>query len=147
MLFIAYAALLGISLSFILLIYTASSVLSMFVTASALFGVMAVAGYTTHQDLTRFGSLLMMALVGVIIAFVVNKFMHVEGLNMIINYVGVAVFIGLTAYNVQQQKRISQGLEYGDATAKKLALMGALSLYLNFVNMFLFLLRIFGRRR
>ena len=147
LLFIAYAAVLGTSLSFILLIYTAASVLSMFVTASVLFGIMAVAGYTTHQDLTKFGSLLIMALVGVIIASLVNMFMHIEGLNMIINYVGVAIFIGLTAYNVQQQKLISQGLEYGDASGKKLALMGALTLYLNFVNMFLFLLRIFGRRR
>ncbi|QQL49030.1 Bax inhibitor-1/YccA family protein [Mucilaginibacter ginkgonis] len=147
LLFIAYSALMGVSLSFILLAYTSASVLSMFVTASALFGVMAIAGYTTHQDLTKFGSLMIVGLVGVLIATVVNMFMHNQGLDMVISYVGVAVFIGLTAYDVQKQKRIGQGIEFGSASGKKLALMGALNLYLDFVNMFLFLLRIFGRRR
>lgn len=147
LLFVAYAAVTGISLSFILLIYTVSSVTSVFITSSLLFGVMAVAGYTTHQDLTKFGSIMIMLLFGIIIASLVNMFMHSSGLDMIISYVGVAVFVGLTAYDVQKLKRIGAGLEYGDATAKKYALMGGLTLYLDFINLFLMLLRVFGRRR
>lgn len=146
-LFVAYAVVMGISLSYILLIYTASSVLSVFITSSLLFGVMAVAGYTTQQDLTKFGSLMIMGLVGIIIASLVNMFLHSTGLNMIISYVGVAVFVGLTAYDVQKLKNIAAGLEYGDASAQKMALMGGLTLYLDFVNLFLMLLRVFGRRR
>jgi FtsH-binding integral membrane protein len=108
---------------------------------------MAVAGYTTHTDLTKFGSIMIMLLIGIIVASVVNMFMHSDGLSMLISYIGVAVFIGLTAYDVQKLKRIGAGLEYGDATASKMALMGGLTLYLDFINLFLYLLRIFGRRR
>jgi FtsH-binding integral membrane protein len=147
LLFIAYAALTGISLSFILLVFTASSVLSVFLTASVVFGVMAIAGYTTSQDLTKFGSILIMLLVGIIVATVFNFFLHSSGLEMLISYVGVAVFVGLTAYDVQKLKNIGAGLEYGDATASKMALMGGLTLYLDFINLFIMLLRIFGRRR
>ncbi len=146
-LFIAYATVTGISLSFILLAYTASSVLGCFITASLLFGVMAVAGYTTNQDLTKFGSILIMLLVGIVIASIVNFFLGSDQLGYIISFVGVAVFVGLTAYDVQKLKRISEGIEYGDASSKKTALMGALTLYLDFINMFLFLLRLFGRRK
>ena len=146
-LFIAYAIVMGISLSFILAIYTQSSVLGVFITASLLFGVMAIAGYTTRQDLTKFGSIMMMLLFGIIIASLVNFFLHSTGLSILISYIGVAVFVGLTAYDVQKLKRIGAGLEYGDASANKMALMGGLTLYLDFVNLFLFLLRIFGRRR
>ncbi len=147
LLFIAFAAVMGTSLSYILLAYQVGSVLGVFITTSLLFAVMAIAGYTTHQDLTKFGSLMMMGLVGIIIASLVNMFMHSSGLDMIISYVGVAVFVGLTAYDVQKLKRIGAGLEYGDATANKMAIMGALTLYLDFVNLFLMLLRVFGRRR
>ncbi len=147
LLFIAYSLATGISLSFILLVYTASSVVGVFLTSSLVFGVMAVAGYTTKTDLTKFGSLMIMLLFGIIIASVVNFFLHSSGLDLIISYVGVAVFVGLTAYDVQKLKRIGAGLEYGDATAKKMALMGGLTLYLEFINLFLFLLRIFGRKR
>ncbi|HWZ34637.1 MAG TPA: Bax inhibitor-1/YccA family protein, partial [Mucilaginibacter sp.] len=147
LLFVAYAAVTGMSLSFILLIYTAGSVLSVFISSSLLFGVMAIAGYTTHQDLTKFGSLMVMGLIGIVIASLVNLFLHSSGLDMAIAYIGVAVFIGLTAYDVQKLKRIGAGLEYGDATAKKYALMGGLTLYLDFINLFLMLLRVFGRRR
>lgn len=147
LIFAVYAALTGISLSFILLIYTASSVLSVFVSSSLLFGVMAVAGYTTNQDLTKFGSLMFIGLIGIVIATVVNMFMHSSGLDMAIAYIGVAVFIGLTAYDTQKLKRIGAGLEYGDATSKKYAIMGGLTLYLDFINLFLMLLRVFGRRR
>ncbi len=147
LLFIAYAAVTGISLSFILLAFTASSVLGVFLTSSVVFGVMAIAGYTTTQDLTKFGSILIMFLIGIIVASVVNFFLHSSGLDMLISYIGVAVFVGLTAYDVQKLKNIGAGLTYGDATASKMALMGGLTLYLDFINLFLMLLRIFGRRR
>ena len=147
LLFVMYAALTGISLSFILLIYTSASVLSVFLTSSVVFGVMAVAGYTTKQDLTKFGSILIMFLIGIVVASLVNMFLHSTGLEMLISYIGVAVFVGLTAYDVQKLKNIGAGLEYGDATASKMALMGGLTLYLDFINLFLMLLRIFGRRR
>lgn len=147
LLFIAYSAATGISLSFILLFYATSSVVGVFLTSSLVFGVMAVAGYTTKTDLTKFGSLMIMLLVGIIIASIVNFFLHSEGLDMLISYIGVAVFVGLTAYDVQKLKRIGAGLEYGDASYQKMALMGGLTLYLDFINLFLFLLRIFGRRR
>lgn len=147
LLFVAYSLATGISLTFVLLMYTSSSVLGVFLTSSLVFGVMAVAGYTTKTDLTKFGSLMIMGLVGIIIASLVNMFLHSSGLSMIISYIGVAVFVGLTAYDVQKLKRIGSGLEYGDASYKKMALMGGLTLYLDFINLFLMLLRIFGRRR
>jgi uncharacterized protein len=147
LLFIAYSVVTGISLSFILLIYTSSSVLGVFLTSSLVFGIMAVAGYTTKTDLTKFGSLMIMGLIGIIIASVINIFLHSSGLDMIISYIGVAVFVGLTAYDVQKLKRIGAGLEYGDASFKKMALMGGLTLYLDFINLFIMLLRIFGRKR
>jgi len=147
LLYIAYAAVTGMSLSFWLLVYTSSSVLGVFLTTSIVFAIMAIAGYTTKTDLTKFGSILFMFLIGIIVASVVNWFLHSSGLQMLISYIGVAVFVGLTAYDVQKLKNIGAGLTYGDATASKMALMGGLTLYLDFVNLFLFLLRIFGRRR
>jgi FtsH-binding integral membrane protein len=146
-LFVVYAIVMGVSLSYILQAYEVGSVLGVFITSSLLFGVMAIAGYTTHQDLTKFGSLMIMLLIGIVIASLVNMFLHSSGLNTIISYVGVAVFVGLTAYDVQKLKRIGAGLEYGDASAQKMALMGGLTLYLDFVNLFIMLLRVFGRRR
>ncbi|MEO8796024.1 MAG: Bax inhibitor-1/YccA family protein [Daejeonella sp.] len=145
--FVAYAAITGISLSFILFIYSSSSILTCFISAATLFGVMAIAGYTTNQDLTKFGSILMMFLVGIIIASVVNFFMKSSQLDYIISFIGVAIFVGLTAYDVQKLKRIGEGLEYGDATASKMVIMGALTLYLDFLNLFLMLLRLFGSRK
>ncbi|MGZ3778635.1 MAG: Bax inhibitor-1/YccA family protein, partial [Mucilaginibacter sp.] len=146
-LFVLYSAVTGISLSFILLIYTASSVLGVFLTASLVFGVMAVAGYTTKTDLTKFGSLMIMGLFGIVIASVINLFLRSDSLGYIISYIGVAVFVGLTAYDVQKLKNIGAGIQYGEASSKKMALMGGLTLYLDFINLFLMLLRIFGRRR
>jgi FtsH-binding integral membrane protein len=146
-LFVAYASVTGISLSFILLAFTASSVLGVFLTTSVVFGIMAIAGYTTKQDLTKFGSILIMFLIGIVVASIVNFFLHSSGLDMLISYIGVAVFVGLTAYDVQKLKNIGAGLTYGDAPAAKMALMGGLTLYLDFINLFLMLLRIFGRRR
>ncbi len=149
-LFVAYAALFGMSMSVILLAYTAGSVIGCFASASVMFGVMALMGYTTEKDLTSFGRILSMGLIGMVVAMVINMFMHSNGLDMIISIFGVAVFTGLTAYDVQKLKRIGAGIEYDGASANdagKLAIMGALSLYLDFVNLFLFLLRLFGNRR
>jgi FtsH-binding integral membrane protein len=149
-LFIAYAIINGISFSFILLAFTASSVVGCFLSASAMFGVMAIMGYTTHQDLTKFGRILIMGLVGIIIAMLINFFLHSSQLDYIISIIGVMVFTGLTAYDVQKLKRIGEGIEYSDvseADTKKMSVLGALTLYLDFINIFLFLLRLFGGRR
>jgi FtsH-binding integral membrane protein len=149
-LFIAYAIINGISFSFILLAFTPGSVLGCFLSASAMFGVMAFMGYTTNQDLTKFGRILMMGVIGILIAMVINFFMHSSGLDYLISIIGVMVFVGLTAYDVQKLKRIGEGLEYDDVSAadtKKMSVLGALTLYLDFINIFLFLLRLFGDRR
>ena len=149
-LFIAYSAITGISLSFILLIYTTSSVIGCFAAASAMFGVMAVMGYTTNKDLTAFGSILQMALIGIVIAMLINMFIGSERMDYIISIIGVMVFTGLTAYDVQALKRIGMGVEYEGMDAgntRKMAVMGALRLYLDFINLFLMLLRLFGGRR
>ncbi len=145
--FVLYSAATGISLSYILLVYTSSSVLGCFISASVLFAVMAIAGYTTETDLTKFGSVLMMALVGIIIASIVNFFLGSTQLDYIISFIGVALFVGLTAYDMQRLKRIAAGIEYGDASANKMVIMGALTLYLDFINLFLMLLRLFGGRK
>ncbi|MCX6252506.1 MAG: Bax inhibitor-1/YccA family protein [Bacteroidetes bacterium] len=149
LLFIAFSVLMGMSLSFILLVYTAASVYKTFAVTAAMFGIMAVLGYTTKTDLTRFGSLMMMALFGIIIAMLVNMFMHSETMDYIISVIGVLVFTGLTAYDVQKLKRIGAGgvEAMGDANMRKLSIMGALTLYLDFINLFLFLLRFLGNRR
>lgn len=147
LIFVLYSAATGISLSYILLIYTSSSVLGCFISASLLFAVMAFAGYTTETDLTKFGSILMMALVGIIIASIVNFFLGSSQLDYIISFIGVALFVGLTAYDMQRLKRIASGIEYGDASANKMVIMGALTLYLDFINLFLMLLRLFGNRK
>jgi FtsH-binding integral membrane protein len=148
-LFILFSVIMGISLSFTLLIYTASSVAGVFAASSVMFGVMAALGYTTDKDLTSFGRLMMMGLIGVLVATLINFFLHNSALDYIISIVGVMVFTGLTAYDVQKLKRIGEGVEYEgvDVTnAKKMAVMGALTLYLDFVNLFLMLLRLFGRK-
>lgn len=145
--FSLYSVLMGMSLSFILLIYTASSVFQTFLVTSLMFGVMAIIGYTTKTDLTKFGSILMMALVGIILASVVNFFMKSAAFDYFISFIGVLIFTGLTAYDVQKLKRIGAGIEYQDANTNKLTIMGALNLYLDFVNLFLFLLRFMGNRK
>jgi Integral membrane protein, interacts with FtsH len=149
-LFIVYAIINGISFSFILLAYTPGSVLGCFLSASAMFGVMAFMGYTTEQDLTKFGRILIMGLIGTLIAIVINYFLRSSQLDYIISIIGVMVFTGLTAYDVQKLKRIGEGLEYDDVSVvdtKKISILGALNLYLDFINIFLFLLRLFGGRR
>lgn len=146
-LFLTYAVVMGVSMSFIFLIYTAGSIFSTFLVASLMFGGMAVLGYTTKTDLTKFGTLMMMGLFGLIIASVINWFMKSDTMSYIISFIGVAVFTGLTAYDVQKLKNIGSGMEYGNEASKKLSIMGALTLYLDFVNLFLYLLRFFGNRR
>lgn len=151
-LFVLFSAMMGMSLSSILFVYTASSVIGCFASASVMFGIMAVMGYTTDKDLTSFGSMLTMGLIGIIIASMVNMFLHSEALYYIISFIGIAVFTGLTAYDVQKLKRIGAGIEYqGDGVTvndtTKLALLGALNLYLDFINLFLMLLRVFGRQK
>nr|WP_067053507.1 Bax inhibitor-1/YccA family protein [Mucilaginibacter sp. L294] len=146
--FIAFSAVMGISLSYIFYLYSFGTISTAFITAAIVFGVMAIGGYTTNQDLTKFGSILIMLLVGGIIATVLNLFIFRSGsFSLLISYVLVAVFVGLTAYDVQKLKRIGAGIEYGSAEGKKTAIMGALTLYLDFINLFLLLLRIFGGNR
>jgi len=146
--FLLYSGLMGISLSVILLVYTAASVYSMFFVTAGIFGLMAFLGYTTSTDLTKFGMLMFMLLVGVIISSVINWFMHSSTLDYILNFVCIGIFTGLTAYKVQMLKNLgAQVYSNGEATMGKTAVWGALSLYITFVNLFLTLLRIFGNRR
>lgn len=144
--FIAFSAIMGISLSYIFVIYSLSSVANVFFITSAVFGTMAVAGYTTKTDLTKLGSILMIGLIGIVIASLVNMFLQSDTMSYIVSIIGVVVFTGLTAYDVQKLKRIGEQAITGTETAQKMALMGALSLYLDFINLFLMLLRLFGRR-
>jgi uncharacterized protein len=147
--FMLYSALTGMGLmSVIFLVYTASSIYSIFFITAGLFGVMAFLGWTTNTDLTKFGSLLMMLLIGVLIASVVNFFMHSDTMSYVMSFLCVAIFTGLTAYDVQKLKNIGAQIgSNGDASVGKMAIWGALSLYLDFINLFLALLRIFGNRR
>jgi FtsH-binding integral membrane protein len=144
--FVIYSLLMGISLSFIFLAFTASTIYSTFFITAATFGIMAFLGYTTSTDLTKMGSILYMALIGLIIAMVVNWFMNSAALDYIISGIGVLVFTGLTAYDMQKIKRIGMQVDVQSEEGNKLALMGALNLYLDFVNLFLFLLRFLGGR-
>ena len=149
-LLILYAATMGMSLSTLFLTYTTASLFTCFASASAMFGVMAIMGFTTEKDLTSFGSFMIMGLVGIIIASMINIFLHSEAMYYVISIVGVAVFLGLTAYDVQKLKRIGAGLEFQGVSAgdtRKLSIMGALNLYLDFINLFLMMLRLFGRRK
>lgn len=146
-LFLIYAAVMGASLSFIFLAYTSSSIAGTFASAAGMFGLMAVVGYTTKTDLTKFGSIMLMALLGIIIASLINWFLQSDALNYIISFIGVLVFTGLTAYDVQKLKRIGAGVQYGIESTNKLVIMGALNLYMDFINLFLFLLRLFGDRK
>lgn len=147
LLYIVYSILMGMSLSFIFMAYTTASIFKTFMITAGMFGVMAVVGYTTNTDLTKFGSILLMALVGVIIATLVNFFMHSARLDYIISILGVLIFTGLTAYDVQKIKQIGQlGID-NDETMTKIAIQAGLSLYLDFLNLFLYLLRFFGNSK
>jgi FtsH-binding integral membrane protein len=147
LLFILYSVLMGVTMTTIFTIYTTASIASTFFITAGMFFVMSVIGYVTRMDLSKVGSVLFMALIGIIIASVVNIFLHSETLYWIISYAGVIIFVGLTAYDTQKIKGMIA--EYGavDEVGYKLALLGALTLYLDFINLFLFLLRIFGNRK
>lgn len=146
MLFWIYAAIMGLSLAFIFVAYTGESITRVFFITAGTFGAMSLYGYTTGTDLTRFGSFLFMGLIGIIIASVVNIFLGSSALQFAVSVIGVLVFTGLTAYDTQKIKSMyMDGLGYESST--KMAIMGALNLYLDFINLFLMLLRLFGDRR
>ena len=146
LMFILYSVINGALLSYIFLVYTASSVATVFFITAGTFGAMALLGYTTKTDLSSIGKYLIMALIGLIIATVVNLFIQSTGFTLILSYVGVLIFVGLTAYDSQKIKQmLLQAPDAGEG-AQKLALLGALTLYLDFINLFIYLLRIFGRR-
>ncbi len=145
--FLVFATIMGISFSYIFLVYQIGSIINVFFISAGLFSVMAVLGYTTKTDLTKLGSLLFIGLIGIIIASVVNIFILKSGMmDMIISIIGVIIFTGLTAYDMQRLKRMGEQVAMGTEVAQKMVLMGALSLYLDFINLFLMLLRLFGRR-
>ena len=147
LMFVLYSVINGATMSFIFMVYTYSSITNVFFITAGTFAAMALFGYFTKADLSSMGKILMMALIGIIIATIVNIFTKSEGLAVILNYLGVLVFVGLTAYDSQKIKMmLAQAPDAGEA-AQKLALLGALSLYLDFINLFLYLLRIFGTRR
>lgn len=147
--FLVYAALNGVTLSLVFAIYTASSIAVTFFVTACLFGAMSIVGYTTSIDLTRLGGFLLMALIGMIIGSIANMFFASTALYWILTYVGIIIFIGLTAYNTQRVKRMTlTALQQGDTLLEqRVGIIGALSLYLDFVNLFLLLLRLSGRRR
>jgi len=142
--FLVYAGINGLTMSFIFLVYTSSSIASTFFITAGTFAGASLYGWATKKDLTSMGGLLMMALIGLIIASVVNIFMHSTALYWIISYAGVLIFVGLTAYDTQQLKALNASQP---GAPDQLAILGALKLYLDFINMFLMLLRIFGNRR
>ena len=147
LMFVLYSVINGATMSFIFLLYTASSITSVFFITAGTFAVMALFGYFTKTDLTSMGKILMMALIGIIIATIVNICTKSQGLAVILNYLGVLVFVGLTAYDSQKIKQMLQMAPDAGEGAQKIALLGALSLYLDFINLFLYMLRIFGSRR
>ncbi|MDD5727609.1 MAG: Bax inhibitor-1/YccA family protein [Victivallales bacterium] len=148
--FLLYSGLTGVVMSLIFLAFTAQSIAATFFITAVTFGAMSAYGYVTKRDLTSIGNLCLMALIGIIIASIVNIFLKSSGMYWIITYVGILIFVGLTAYDTQKIKEMSMAL--GDELAasdsgKKYAILGALTLYLDFINLFLLLLRIFGGRR
>ncbi len=147
LMFIAYSVINGAVLSSIFLVYTLSSIGQVFFITAGTFAAMALIGYTTKADLTSLGKILFMALIGLIIATVVNIFVGSTGMQTIISYAGVLIFVGLTAYDSQKIKKMLYDQDSRDEGAQKLALLGALTLYLDFINLFIYLLRIFGDRR
>lgn len=145
-LFMVYAALLGVALSSIFIVYTGASIARVFFISAATFGAMSLWGYTTRRDLTSMGSFLTMGLFGLIIAMFVNMIWPNGMLSLMISVVGVLIFVGLTAYDTQKIKEMYSVNDDGTVTGRK-AVMGALSLYLDFINLFLMMLRLFGDRR
>ncbi|WP_289055807.1 Bax inhibitor-1/YccA family protein [Carboxylicivirga marina] len=147
LIFIFYAFLNGVTLSAIFIAFTEESLATTFYITAGTFGIMSAYGYFTKSDLTKFGNLLLMGLIGLIVASVVNLFFHNEMLYWITTYIGVLIFVGLTAYDTQKIKQMNIIGNEGTDEDKKEAIMGALTLYLDFINLFLYLLRLFGRRK
>ena len=146
LMFVIYSIMNGVFFSFILLAYTEQSIATTFLITAGTFGAMSLFGFVTKRDLSAMGRILFMLLIGLIIATVVNIFMKAEGLTLILNYAGVVIFVGLTAYDTQSIRQMLQ--EHGDKEgAEKIALLGSLSLYLDFINLFIYLLRFFGESR
>jgi len=143
MLFIGYSALNGLTLSVIFLVYTADSIASTFAVSAAMFGAMSIYGYATRKDLTSWGSFLFMGLIGIVIASLVNIFLRSNAVSWVVSAIGVIVFTGLTAYDTWKIKALAAAGEEG----RKPAILGALTLYLDFINLFLMLLRLMGGRR
>ena len=147
-LFLVYSGLNGITLSAILLIYTATSIASTFLVCAGMFGAMSVYGLTTKKDLTSWGSFLFMGLVGIILASIVNIFLKSPAVNFVLSAIGVIVFVGLTAYDTQKLKVMGETAPLDDSLAmRRGTILGALTLYLDFINLFLMLLRFFGQTR
>jgi FtsH-binding integral membrane protein len=144
--FWVFAFLMGLSLSTIFLQYTGASIARVFFITASTFGAMSIYGYTTKRDLTGMGSFLMMGLIGIIIASIVNIFMQSPAIDFAVSVLGVLIFVGLTAYDTQKIKNMYMAYDSGEVAAKK-AIMGALTLYLDFINLFIMLLRLFGQRR
>jgi len=144
--FWVYAGMMGLSLASIFLVYTGESIARTFFITAGTFGAMSLYGYTTKRDLSGFGSFLIMGLFGLIIAMIVNIFLQSTALDFVISAAGVLIFVGLTAYDTQKIKSIYSEAD-GQTTATKKAIMGALTLYLDFINLFLMLLRLVGERR
>jgi uncharacterized protein len=145
--FFLYAFLTGLTFSILFLIYTDVSITYTFFICAAMFGSVSVFGYITKMNLTGVGTFMMMGLIGLIIASVVNIFLQNSMIDWMISYVGVLIFVGLTAWDTQKIKKMSQVTSFETEKGKKVAIMGALTLYLDFINMFLFLLRIMGNRK
>lgn len=146
LLFVLYSVLNGAMISSVFLIYTTASIANVFFITAGTFGAMAAYGYFTKKDLTSWGRILLMALIGIIIASVVNIFLRNSMFDLVISYIGVAIFVGLTAYDSQKIKEMMLQAPDASEHAQKIALLGALTLYLDFINLFLYLLRIFGKR-
>lgn len=147
LLFVLYSVVNGATLSVIFLAYSMPAIIQTFFITAGTFGVMALVGYTTKTDLTSLGKLLFMALIGLVMATVVNMFVGSTGFDYILSYVGVLIFVGLTAYDTQKIKQMCMQAPDAGEHMQKLALLGALSLYLDFINLFLYLLRIFGNNK
>ncbi len=145
--FMVYSILNGLTMSVIFLVYTSSSISTTFLVTAGTFGAMSLYGYYTKKDLTSIGNMAMMALIGIIIASIVNIFLQNEMMYWIITYLGVALFVGLTAYDTQKLKEIGSRGFANEEGMEKMSILGALTLYLDFINLFLFLLRIFGGRK
>lgn len=147
-LFMLYSALTGLTLSSIFIVYTGSSIASTFVITGGMFGAMSLYGYTTKRDLSGFGSMLFMGLIGIVLASLVNLWLKSEALMWAVTYIGVVIFVGLTAYDTQKLKNIGEQIDVRDSSnLRKYSILGALTLYLDFINLFLMLLRILGNRR